>query len=75
MNYKESFTLKTGINNLKDVFLGDYKMENTENEKYLGDIISANGSNNVNVKKRTENTAKRNKKPLVYGTADMTSPY
>ena len=25
--------LKTGINNLKDVFVGDYKMENTENEK------------------------------------------
>ena len=46
--------LKTGINNLKDVFVGDYKMENTENEKYLGDIISANGSNNLNIKKRTE---------------------
>jgi hypothetical protein len=28
-----------------------------------------------NRKLKIKNTAKRNKKPLVFGTADMTSPY
>ena len=43
---------ENGITNLKDVFVGDYQMEGVENEKYLGDIIAADGSNQTNIEKR-----------------------
>ena len=40
---------KTGLENLEDVHLGYYKIEGVEEEKYLGDIISSDGSNMKNV--------------------------
>ena len=40
---------KTGLENLEDVYLGYYKIEGVEEEKYLGDIISSDGSNMKNV--------------------------
>ena len=40
---------KTGLENLDDVHLGQYKIESVEEEKYLGDIISSDGSNLKNV--------------------------
>ena len=41
-----------GIKNLEDIYFGDFKMENVEDERYLGDIIAADGSNLKNVLKR-----------------------
>ena len=32
----------------------EYKIEKTENEKYLGDVISCNGKNDNNIQKRKE---------------------
>ena len=46
--------LEAGITNLEDVFVGDFEMENVDSEKYLGDTIMANGSNKLNIKKRTD---------------------
>ena len=40
------------IKNLLDIYVGDFKMENVEDEKYLGDINAADGSNLKNVIKR-----------------------
>ena len=31
-----------------------YKIDKTEEEKYLGDVITSNGKNDTNIKKRTE---------------------
>ena len=39
----------TGFENLSDVQVDDYKLEKVENEKYLGDVISADGTNTKNV--------------------------
>ena len=41
-----------GIENLEDIYVGDYVMENVKDERYLGDIIAADGSNLKNVLKR-----------------------
>ena len=41
---------ETGIRNLKDVFNGDYAMEGVEDEKYLGDILTTDGTNTKKVK-------------------------
>ena len=41
-----------GIKNLEDIYVGDFKKENVEDERYLGDIIAADGSNFKNVLKR-----------------------
>ena len=43
---------KTGIIEIKDVFAGEVAMEDTTNEKYLGDIISEDGRNTLNIKAR-----------------------
>ena len=41
--------IMTGFENLSDVQVDDYKLEKVENEKYLGDVISADGTNTKNV--------------------------
>ena len=41
-----------GIKNLEDIHVGDFMMDTVENEKYLGDIIAADGSNTKNIQKR-----------------------
>ena len=46
---KKSDEAETGLENLDDVHLGQYKIEGVEEEKYLGDIISSDGSNMKNV--------------------------
>jgi hypothetical protein len=43
---------KKGIKNLADVFDGDYAMENVDSVKYLGDILSIDGSNTKNIEAR-----------------------
>ena len=43
---------ESGIKNLKDVFDGDFKMESKEDVKYLGDIITTDGTNVKNVESR-----------------------
>ena len=43
---------KKGINNLKDVFSGDYLMEEVDSVKYLGDILSMDGKNKKNIESR-----------------------
>ena len=43
---------KTGVSNLKDVNSGDIRIENTEEEKYLGDIITSDGKNTRNIHAR-----------------------
>ena len=43
---------ETGIRNLKDVFNGDYAMEGVEDEKYLGDLLTTDGTNTKNVESR-----------------------
>ena len=43
---------ESGIKNLKDVFDGDFKMESKHDVKYLGDIISIDGTNVKNVESR-----------------------
>ena len=44
--------IKTGIRNLQDIHDGDYKIDETESEKYLGDIITSDGKNNKNIEAR-----------------------
>ena len=46
---KKSDEENTGLENLEDVHLGEYKIESVEEDKYLGDIISSDGSNMKNV--------------------------
>ena len=41
-----------GIKNLTDVFDGDFEMENVDSVKYLGDILSTDGSNIKNMQAR-----------------------
>ena len=41
-----------GIKNLEDIYVGDLMMDSVDNEKYLGDIIAADGSNTKNLQKR-----------------------
>ena len=41
-----------GIKNLEDIYVGDYEMEMVDHEKYLGDIIAADGSNDKNIQRR-----------------------
>ena len=43
---------KKGIQNLADVFDGDYAMENVDSVKYLGDILPIDGSNSNNIEAR-----------------------
>ena len=43
---------KLGIKNLKDVFCGDYQMEDVESMKYLGNILSMDGKNVKNIASR-----------------------
>jgi hypothetical protein len=52
---------KTGFQNLKDVKEDDHKMENVEKDKYLGDIISTDGSNLKNVMSRRDKSVGANK--------------
>ena len=42
----------TGVIEIKDVFVGEEVMENTSSDKYLGDIISKDGRNSLNIKAR-----------------------
>ena len=51
----------TGFDNLTDVRLEDHKLEKVEREKYLGDIISADGSNLKNVTARKDKSIGINK--------------
>ena len=44
--------IMTGFENLSDVQVDDYKLEKVENEKHLGDVISADGTNTKNVVSR-----------------------
>ena len=37
---------------IKDVLVGEEAIEDTSNEKYLGDIISKDGRNTLNIKAR-----------------------
>jgi hypothetical protein len=43
---------ETGIRNLEDVFDGDFPMEEVQDEKYLGDILTNDGTNTKNVESR-----------------------
>ena len=43
---------ESGVEEIKDIMEGDKEMENREEEKYLGDIISCDGRNIKNVKAR-----------------------
>ena len=43
---------KTGFENLNDIHLGAHKIETVDEEKYLGDIISTDGSNMKNILSR-----------------------
>ena len=52
---------KTGFDNLQDVQLEDYKIESVEKDKYLGDIISTDGSNMKNVLSRKDKSIGINK--------------
>ena len=49
---KKSDESKTGLDNLEDVHLGYYKIKDVNEDKYLGDIISVDGSNMKNVIER-----------------------
>ena len=40
--------------NLKDELSDEYQIEKTDEEKYLGDVISADGKNHKNIQKRRE---------------------
>ena len=55
---------KTGFGNLKDVQVEDHKVENVEKDKYLGDIISTDGSNQKNVMSRKDKSVGINKQIL-----------
>ena len=41
--------IMTGFENLSYVQIDDYNLEKVEKEKYLGDVISADGTNTKNV--------------------------
>ena len=43
----------TGEFEMKDIQVGDHLMEETEEEKYLGDVISTDGRNIKNIKARS----------------------
>ena len=43
---------QTGMIRIKDVLVGEEAIEDTSNEKYLGDIISKDGRNTLNIKAR-----------------------
>ena len=43
---------ETGIDEIEDICEGEEKMEDTQEEKYLGDVISSDGRNIKNVKAR-----------------------
>ena len=58
---KKADEAKTGFDNLKDVQLEDYKIESVDKDKYLGDIISTDGSNMKNVLSRKEKSIGINK--------------
>ena len=45
---------KTGFGNLEDTFLGQHKVDEVDKEKYLGDILSADGSNMKNILSRKD---------------------
>ena len=45
---------KTGFGNLEDTFLGQHKVDEVDKEKYLGDILSADGSNMKNILSRID---------------------
>ena len=40
---------KTGVSNLKDVYSGEIRIENTEEGKYLGGTITSDGKNTRNI--------------------------
>ena len=46
--------MDTGIESLEDVLEDEAKMEKVNSDKYLGDIITADGTNDKNVKARTD---------------------
>ena len=48
----EVFNQDTGIDEIKDIIKGEKDMENKQEEKYLGDVISCDGRNIKNVKAR-----------------------
>ena len=43
---------ETGIIEIKDIFVGEKTIEDVNNDKYLGDIISKDGRNILNIKSR-----------------------
>ena len=46
---------ETGILEIEDVYIGEEVMEDKEEEKYLGDIISKDGRNLKKIKARVDN--------------------
>ena len=42
----------TNENIVKDEYCGEHRMEESDSEKYLGDLISSNGRNEKNVEER-----------------------
>ena len=45
-------SIETGEKFIEDEFIGEYKMDESESEKYLGDYISNRGSNEKNIEER-----------------------
>ena len=48
---KTKFFQDEGTNTLKDTYIGNIFMQTLSEKKYLGDIISDNGTNKANIKK------------------------
>ena len=53
-NLKKKNEMDTGIESLEDILEDEAKMEKVNSDKYLGDIITADGTNDKNVKARTD---------------------
>ena len=54
MGFSKIDQFQTGLSNVEEVIGQEYKMENVDSDKYLGDIISADGSNLENILARKQ---------------------